>query len=477
MSFLRNSIYVTISNFFLLIAAYVLNVWVGRFLGPEDFGKYITVISIASLLQVIFNQGPTQAIAKVISEDKKKSNSITGLLLQCGTLILVLISVVYALIIAPLISLLLKDPSLLFNLQLLTPIIPVFGYLAIYSGYFIGNEKFGLQTIKQIIMAIAKIIFTIILTLTFFIPGAILSISLFGVAGVIFSLIFVKANPFRRIMEHKDQIVRIAKLSLPITAYIVLITYFTQIGIYMIKTNMGSDILTGYFGAAKSVLQIPTSLFSGIGVVLLAAVSGSYIKNKVMQTRVAIKEILRYVLILLIPSILFMAALPIPIIKLIYGSSYIDAAPLFVILAPGFGMFILIGLLVVVLNAIGKPSFTTPVALLMIIVHYIFGLLFLDIGAIGIAYSFVIGNITGLVLIYAYLYKKLGNVIDFFSTIKVLAVSLLLAYSLTQFNITNHLQLFIYLIIAGLIYVVLMFILKEFNQKDIQYIRQLLKKN
>ena len=195
MSFVKNSAYLAIANFFQLLSAYVLNVWVGRFLGPADFGRYVIILSIFGVMNVFLTGGSSQAIAKVVAEDKRSAAPVTAQLLKWGVPALVLLAAIYYFVISVLISSLLHDNELLFHIRLLTPIIPLFGIGAIYAGNFIGREQFGLQTIKLILVSIGKMALTVILTLYFLVSGAIAALSLTGFIGIIFSLFFIRANP------------------------------------------------------------------------------------------------------------------------------------------------------------------------------------------------------------------------------------------------------------------------------------------
>ncbi|MAG16232.1 hypothetical protein CMO88_04175 [Candidatus Woesearchaeota archaeon] len=476
MSFVKNSAYLTIANLFLLVAAYFLNVWVGRFLGPADFGRYLAIIGVFAIMNVVLTSGTSKAIAKVIAEDKKFASPITAGLLRWGLPLLLLVSAIFYFFIAELIANLLNDPSLLFNIRLLTPIIPIFGIGSMYAGYFIGREQFGLQTIKLIVIAISKIVLVVILTSYFFVAGALASIPLFGLAGILFSLIFIRANPLNKVAkETKEKIGRIMGFLIPMTGFAFLMMFFTQLGVFIIKAGLGDDALTGYFGAAKSTMQIPISIFSAVSVVLLTTVSKSYANKPIKETRTNIKEILRYILIMLTPSILFITATSVPAIRLIYGSDYVGAGTALAILSLGIGLLIFINLLVMILNAIGKPSFTLIIASLMMAIHFVLGNLLLSRGIEGVAISLVVANVVGLLLGLIYIYKKLGNVVDIKSFAKVLILTALLSFALSKVNIPNSVILLIAWFFAGIIYLAALFVLKELTMKDINYIKAIVK--
>jgi O-antigen/teichoic acid export membrane protein len=478
MSFLKNSVYMAVANFFQLISAYVLSVWVGRFLGPADFGKYITIISIFGIMNVFITNGTSQAIAKVIAEDKRLASGITGQLIRWGIPLMIVVSAVFYFLVAPLISLMLKDSSLLFHIQLLTPIIPLYSLGAIYAGYFIGREQFGLQTIKSILISIGKILLTVLLTIPFMVTGAIGGLSLVGLIGICFSLFFIRANPFKKMTDElKIPLIKIIRLLFPMTAYMFLITLFQQLGVFISKIWLSSDALTGYFGAAKSVLQIPTSLFSAISIVMLTTVSSSFASYDPHRTRHQLMEIFKYTLMLLVPGMLFMAAGPAEIVKLVYGSSYIQGSGAFFILSIGGLFFIFCGFLAMILSGIGKVTFTAVVAAIMTGVHFGVGFLLVHtFGIEGVAFSFAAASVVGFIISMWYSYTQFGSFIDLKSLAKIMLISLVLFFALRFFSGHGIIKMIIAWIAAGLVYLAFLFVSKEITRREINYVIGMIRK-
>ncbi len=476
MSFVRNSAYLAVANFALLIGAYFVNVWVGRFLGPGGFGRYVTILGFFGLMNVLLTSGSSQAIAKVIAENKKLAAPITAELIKWSFPILVVLSIAFYFVIAPLLVIVLNDWQLLHNVRLLTPIIPIFGIGAIYAGYFIGREQFGLQAIKLMLISIAKVLLTIVLTLHFLVTGAIWALSLSGLAGIIFSLMFIRVNPFQKLVaDLRHVVIRIAVLMVPMTIYLFLATLFAQLGVFITKTRLADDILTGYFGAAKGIVQISLTMFAAAGPVLLTTVSRMFTSNNIEETRVALKEIFRYVIILLIPSILFVSATSANVVNTIYGPAYLSAAPLLSILNLGTGFLIVASLLAMVLNGMGKPNATVMIAMLMVASHVGFALLLLPgYGVNGIAASFVVASVLGLVASLFYTYKHIGDFIAVKSLLKVMAVGLVVFFGLKAVRITGSAQLLMAWAIAGLVYFAMLFAIRELTAKDFSHIKNLI---
>lgn len=473
MSFVRNSAYLAAANFALLIAAYFTNVWTGRFLGPADFGKYVTILGLFGIMNVLLTNGSSQAIAKVVAEDKRHSGLITAELLRLCAPLLIVLAAVFYFAAAPLLASLLNDTSLLPSIKLLTPIILVYGIGAIYAGYFLGTEQFGLQTIKLILISIGKVLLTVLLTLQFVVSGAISALSLSGVIGIIFSIVFIRVNPFRKApVDAKQLVVRVIRLTIPMTTYLFLITLFMQLGVFITKTALGADVLTGYFGAAKGILQIPTTMFSAVGLVLLTTVSRTYVNKSVAETQNTLKEVFRYIMIALVPAVLFVSATPAYVINLIYGHNYLPGSDILSALNVGTGFFVLVSLLTMVLNGIGKPAVTVWIAALMTAAHVAISFLLLPrYGTEGIAASFVIANIIGAVVTVFYTYKHLGSFIDLKSFAKIFAVGLAVFFGLKAAPISSSVSLLVAWAVAGLVYIAALFVIREIRKEDFRHIK------
>lgn len=472
MSILKHSIYMSISNYVLLVSAYVLNVWVGRLLGPEAYGKYVVILGIFGIISVLFS---ARVITKVIAEDKNAAKPIVAELLLWSLPLLPIIALIYYYAIAPLIASALGEMELLFPLRLLTPVIPIYGIGMIYAGYFTGTERFGLQSIKMIIVALSKIAFVIGLVLAFFVNGAIVALSLTGMTGIIFSFFFIRVFPWsRRTGAGAQKVMRMAKLWLPMTAFSILLTFFSQMGIFLIKGTLADDALTGYFGVAKSIVQIPAALFTAINSVLLAAAARTYETRGPKETGALVMRSMKYLIIMAIPTSLFISATAGNIIRLIYGEQFIPGTPILTLIALGFVFFTVTGVLVTLIHAIGRPWMTVLIGAAMIAIHWTLGLLLIGFGATGVAVSYILASLTGCIAGLLYLSRHIGQVVKAGTLVKVSVLSVLLAIGLAAVPIHGTVMLIAAWAVAAGCYLAGLFLIGEMGRADIKEIARLL---
>ena len=80
----KGLVYLTISSGIFVVAGYVVNLWLGRFLGPVNYGIYGVVISLMTMVNLVQSAGLPNAVSKYIAEDESNAEGILakGLTLQ-----------------------------------------------------------------------------------------------------------------------------------------------------------------------------------------------------------------------------------------------------------------------------------------------------------------------------------------------------------------------------------------------------------
>ena len=87
----KGLVYLSVSSGIFVVAGYVVNLWLGRFLGPVNYGIYGVVISLMSMVNILQSAGMPQAVSKFIAEDDRNADGIlaTGLTLQIVATIII----------------------------------------------------------------------------------------------------------------------------------------------------------------------------------------------------------------------------------------------------------------------------------------------------------------------------------------------------------------------------------------------------
>jgi O-antigen/teichoic acid export membrane protein len=128
MSISQGTLYLTIANLTFLLSGCIINIGLGRMMGPESFGIYAVIISIATIFNLIFSTGIPQAISKYTSEDvcHKKSVLKSGLILSIFLCIVFYVFMIFG---SSEIASLLHDTSLTPYIQIVSLMIVTYGPL------------------------------------------------------------------------------------------------------------------------------------------------------------------------------------------------------------------------------------------------------------------------------------------------------------------------------------------------------------
>src|SRR4051812_14514395 len=107
----KGFIHLTLSLGSFIVSGYLINIFLGRFLGPSSYGVYGVLISLMGIINIIQTGGIPLATAKFIAEDDARRDSILKSSLILQLLITLLITISLFLLAKPL-SLLFNDPKL-----------------------------------------------------------------------------------------------------------------------------------------------------------------------------------------------------------------------------------------------------------------------------------------------------------------------------------------------------------------------------
>lgn len=327
MGILRNSTIIVAGIIISNILAYIFHIYVGRALGPVDYGLFGALVSLLTILSL-----PSSAVGSAVTKLTAKLNSHGSYekigrlrkIMQDKMLIFGSILLLFIVMLSQTIADYLKIDS---NLPVIIMGISLFFALIspVNRGVLQGLKKFTVYSWNGILEAAVRLILVIaLLALGFGINGSIIA---YGLAyGIAFAAIF----PFIRETETKqDQktetdlqgIYGFALLVFFVNLILQLIIYMPTI---FIKHFFSSEF-TGYWTAALILAKSTLLATGGIMIVMFPEVAGKSDKKEQ-------KKVFKKALILtLLPSIgiaLIFLAVPNFFVTLLYGKAYLGAAPI-----------------------------------------------------------------------------------------------------------------------------------------------------
>ncbi|WP_292465052.1 flippase [Methanolobus sp.] len=307
--------------------AFFISVYLARYLGVEDFGKYTFIITYLLLFGFIASFGLDSVVIRKISKNPPESKNI----MSNATIIRILTSIIAIVIAIAAINALKYPADTRYYIQLIAAILLIQGLSYLFESLFQANMKMEYAAISLVIPKIifATSIYYIIknnLGLTEILMAYLIS----ELARTIISFIFS-----RRILRFRLQFERatfkdLIKNSLPFVLGYGLFVLYNRFDILMLSTMQG-DIEVGYYSAAykltESLLFIPGALAATLMPVMTKQFDRN--KEKLIHTY---KLGIRYVIILVMPITLGGVILGNDIIYLVYGEDFTNSIIVFKVL-------------------------------------------------------------------------------------------------------------------------------------------------
>ncbi|EKE18926.1 MAG: hypothetical protein ACD_9C00198G0002 [uncultured bacterium] len=483
----KSTIWLIISEIIFNLSGYIIHSFVGRILGPADYGRYGLVVTMTTMIIILIGNGIPTAMAKYISEIFETNPRMVlvikrkALLLQSMLIGGVTVAFFFS---APLISKALGDETLTPLFRISTLIIPSFAAASFYFSFYTSLHKFNVQSILKTLRSVLKVVAIVGLAYAFGVPGSIVgyavaALCVFLIAFSLDQLIYTKSikkaakaqnKSLRSDFESKKLLNYAWQIILFFLAYELLIS----IDLYLVKGILHDDRLTGIYNAALTVGRIPYYIFYALTIMLLPVVSKGTAQNNHEQTNQIVGQSLRIMVLLLIPSVILMAQFADPIIRLFYSAQYSDAAFPMSILAYGVGFLTIFYVMSFVMNGKGKTKIPMWISIFGIVVNSILN--YILIPKYALVGSAIATSFTSLIVMLAMLYyiqKEFGTIVKIKSLLKMMTAGLIM-FGASLFFSQGEFIFIIWSLILFLIYLIVLFALGEIGKQDIQYIKNII---
>ncbi|MFZ2976058.1 MAG: flippase [Candidatus Moraniibacteriota bacterium] len=481
-SVVSSILWLAIAEIFFNFSGYIIHAFLGRMLGPADYGRYGLVVTLTTMIIMLIGNGIPTAMSKYISgffesqpglvlSVKKKAAILQFILIGSITIIFFLL--------APVLSFVLRDPTLTPLFRISSLIIPSFAAASFYLYYYIGIHRFSLQSTLKIVRSFARIIFVVGLAYFFGLKGSISGYILAPATVFLTAYLIDKFFINRHFPKDNTDFFDWKKLvnyAWPVTLFMIFYELLISLDLYLVKGILANDHLTGIYNASLTVGRIPYYLFYALTLVMLPSISRTTSQNKHEETKKIMTETFRLMFMILIPIIILMVVYAEPLIKLFFGSHYADSVIPMQILAPGVGFLTIFYILSFALNGAGKVKIPMYIALFGMILNgglnYVM-ILKLGISGSATATSIVSVIITAIILLYAL--KYFGRFIQIKSVTKILLAGIAMFFA-SNFFLPQEWIFILWGAILCAIYLLVLIILKEFTINDFNFFKKILLK-
>jgi len=345
-----------LSTFLVSGLNYLYHLFMGRMLGPHDYGILGSLFAII-YLATFFTQTFNRVISKHAAEFNSKNqngylkrlikNSFIKICFAGGILFF------FYVLISPFIANFMHIDNI-FYVILVGLISYLFLINSILKGALNGLQRFVRQIISSLASVFLKFSLAVILVyLTFGIFGALTAILIGMAVGLIFSLYFLK-DIFKNFKSEKFDSKRIYKYAVPVFFSSLFPTLMITFDHILVK-HFFSSAQAGFYSAAGMIAKI---IWFGSGFFVLALFPKIVdLVTKGKRASSFLIKCLIYTFILVAVGVSAYFIMPNFIIKMLYGSQYISIAPLIGIFGASMGLFSLVQVLITYNLAAEKYSF------------------------------------------------------------------------------------------------------------------------
>lgn len=310
-----------------LIFGIVLAGYLTRRLGVGDYGSYAVAITLASWFSAVLATATTAGSIRIMAAHQEGRQFAVAMLAVAGgagTAIWIL-----AVLVAPLVSAVLRTPELTALLQIIAADIPLSAMASVYNGLLTGQGRFAIGAGSFVATAAARLALAVVLLQSGFgVIGAALSVPLASLVQVLYGWTATGVSVFERdrvrLSELWGQTRLMAGASLALRVS-------QRLDLLAVKIFAGSPDVTGYYAGAQNLAHGPMLAFQGSPGVLTQAVAHARARGEhdvaVDLARTFLRTTLAYA-----GLIIAMAGLADDAVVFVLGAQFAPAGPVLAVL-------------------------------------------------------------------------------------------------------------------------------------------------
>ncbi len=319
------------AQLFATLSGYLVALLLARALGPEGFGVYGVVASLLLSVELVARLGIPTAALKLLAEGRPLEQVIP--LSALLTLVAALFAFLALWLAAPAIASALGLSGGGALLRLAAFDIPVFAFYFLWVSLAAGGNRFRLRASLVGLYAAARLVGALLVALLWpTVEGALVAIiaaSAIAVAFGLWRLELPRVRPRGTLLEP------LVATALPVWLRTLAQNLLPHLSLWLVAALSPGVVLGGYV-AALALARAPQALGLGLAPVVLHDLARTGKRGGDPATTVAPGAEL--LLALLLPGCAVLALEAVSVMQLLFGEGYREAAPLFAVLALGFGI-------------------------------------------------------------------------------------------------------------------------------------------
>lgn len=519
-SFLIGALFLTVGGFLAKAIGAIYKIPLANILGSNGMGVYYLIFPLYSLLLVLISSGISVTVSKMISFERCNNNKRNEIkIFKIAILYVFLLSLLFSFILyffnQP-ISLLQGNVNAKMGYVAIAPSLIFASLISVVRAYFQGLQNMIPTSLSNIIEQIIKLVFGLLLANYFLnrgveyaVFGAILAVSISEfVAFILIVINYIHFKHKNKIRYSKEEITsptltstkifgKLIKYSFPATLSSLIIPITGFLDSFMViniltKSGVASTVATSLYGISNGIvttlISLPVIISVALATVIVPNISGLYAKNNSSEVSAKSSFFIKITWILSLPCFVLMLLLAPEIIQILYSKGLTDkvinefefAYKLLMLASVSVIYYAFLQTFTSILQSINKPIVPFYSLLFALIVRTVLVFAFLKLPSFNI-FGLVFANLVFLTIAtltnLAYLRKYIALRFEInkmvlapvFAAIVCGVVAFIIKVLIFEYTLP-----IIYAPICGvfglLFYVLILFTLRVFNDKELKMI-------
>lgn len=470
----KGIVYLTAAQIIMMGTGFLIHFWIGRNLGPESYGVYGLVLALMGVFNLFLVWGIPRSLSKYLSENEESKEEIfrKGFI---GQLIFGFILFVFYFFISPLVASILKDKDLIPYIQFSALVIPFYAIFSIFNGYFNGLRRFHIQSFLTILYSAVKMAAAIFFAYAFAVYGA---ISAFIIAPFVASVVavpfFLRDYKKPRVIDKTFPFKKIIKFALPFMGLATFLFIQRELGLFLVKTFLRDNVLTGYYNAANTVAKIPYMFLEALAIVALPVVAKNLSSENIKKVKTIVKKVVWLLTIILTPAIFIAFFTSKDVLGFLYGKSYLEGAYVFPILILSHSLLVFFLVLSNIYSALKSPAAPFKISILIVLMNFILSFYLVPYFYLsGAAFGTLFAAALGFIAMFGLVFKEIGSFLKLRFLIKIILISLLTTLPALFLDLPVFLLPFKYAVILAFYFIVL-WLFREIKKEDVIVFRDII---
>ena len=468
----KNMSWLLISQIITSICGFIWTILMARYLGVARYGIFGFAISLTGILCILFDFGIGLHSVRHIATDYDSAPKYLGNAIPLKGLFSI-----FGFVVILVVVILMGCDELTITVTLLFTIEQIIKkFVELINATFQSFEEGKFQGISNIILNIMTFIFILIAIYT---DAGLYGIAISYIIGNTLALIYcyyiLTKNLTKPSYEFdKTFCKRITIAAIPFAASVILSSIYYSIDMVML-TNIIGSYATGIYNATYKLINVLT-LFYGIYTAVIFPVMSKFFKNDEKLLLTLYEKSIKYLMLVIFPIAIVTMCYSTDIIRLIYGYQYDAASSVLSILIWTVCLLFISGAGNTLLNASYKEVTVTKIYAMAAVFNVILNFILIPyLSYRGAAITTVLSDAL-IVIVQGYVIYKLGYRLNkklYYDLMKILIGSILLGIALYFLN----LNMWVAIPVGIIIYLVVVTLLKLFDNDDKYVIKEILGKN